>query len=69
MAQLIHSHRLEKELQARDLVPTGCRFMSLVIEAGRPIVITLQKYPNDEELQRLGDAIKAASAPIDDVKP
>jgi hypothetical protein len=57
----IHSRRLERELLARHLVPDGCRFLSLVIEVGRPIVITLQKYPTEQEIGELGDALKAAA--------
>jgi hypothetical protein len=57
----IHSRRLERELLARHLVPDGCRFLSLVIEANRPIVITLQKYPTEQEMRELGDALKAAA--------
>jgi len=55
------SRRLEKELTDRGLVPTGCRFLSLVIEAGKPVVITLQKFPDADEIGRLGAALAAAS--------
>ena len=68
----IHSRRLEKELIDRKLVPDGCRFLSLVIEVGRPITMHLEKFPDVIELVQLGDALKAAAdipERSDDVTP
>lgn len=61
MTAPVLSHRLEQELIKRHLVPDGCRFLSVEIEVGRPITMRFIKYPNAEELGRLGEALSAAA--------